>query len=506
MTEPLPNFIREFASPDIPEYIISPLEYYAKLSPNSPAVITCAYTVTYSNFWNAVRINAEKLKQTGESENKVLLAVSDNVPHLLLLIWSCFLAGITVCPVNPKFPPELIKNIAVKTEAHLMWLGTCQKTNEELRKVLPEISEFSLDASGFIPDDQNTEIYTRPEFSPREILINTGSAADLILTSGSTGIPKAASHSIANHLFNADDGYSLSSDDRYLQSLPLFHIGGLAISFRCFTAGAAVVFSSSEKSLEKTIQNLKITHISLVPTQLYRLLKNGFEFQNTSLSRIMLGGGTITRDLLRSCIARGIHPFVSYGLTEMSSQVCTKQILNSDDIEDLHAGPALKNREIKIENNEILVKGKTLFLGYCEKGNINLKLDSEGFFHTGDCGYIKNGNLYICGRIDNQFTSGGENIQPEHIERVICELTNAPRAVVAGIKDQEWGEMAVAVIDGSYDNLKEKLKSCLAPHEIPKIFIPWPQTQDTGLKVQRKKIIEYAKEYVKNQTAQEGDR
>jgi O-succinylbenzoic acid--CoA ligase len=487
MTEILPNFIRKFTCSDIPTEIRSPVEFYAATAPDSPAVLSADLKITYSDLYRLILSNISRLNKV-KTAPVTLLAISDNVPELLVLIWSCFHANITICPINPKFPPEKINEIAVKIAASHIWINLSDERTELIRKELRSVPEIMFNPLDCADDSTKTP--------GKSIRLNTAGPANLILTSGSSGTPKAACHCIANHLANADDGYSLKSTDRYLQSLPLFHIGGLAISFRCFTAGAAVVFPSSSREIEDTVKNFKITHLSLVPTQLFRMLKNGFDFSSTSVTRVMLGGGVITKDLLRSCLNNGICPFVSYGLTEMSSQVCTRQIRNEDDIENLHAGPALKNREIKIENNEILVRGKTLFLGYYDRGTLTAKVDSEGFFHTGDCGYLSSGNLYVTGRKDNQFISGGENIQPENIEKVICEITGSPRAVVTGIKDPEWGEIAVAVVEGSTEGLKEKLKKLLPPHEVPKIYIPWPYSSEQTLKIQRKTVCEYASAFI----------
>ena len=98
--------------------------------------------------------------------------------------------------------------------------------------------------------------------------------ATCILTSGSSGIPKRACHSLSNHIYNAQgflERFPMGAPHRYLLSLPLYHVGGLAILFRTFLSGSCLVFS--QKPLLQAIIDHKITHLSLVPTQLYRLLQ-----------------------------------------------------------------------------------------------------------------------------------------------------------------------------------------------------------------------------------------
>lgn len=283
-------------------------------------------------------------------------------------------------------------------------------------------------------------------------------ATTYLLTSGTTRAPKIAVHSFENYRINASStlhNMPLIPGDAWLLNLPLFHVGGLGILFRCFLSAATVVLGNSFEG---------VTHVSMVPTQLYRLLNEGTDF--SELHVVLLGGGPAPMSLLKRAYDLGVPLYTTYGLTEMSSQVTTT---SSDRTwEDTQtAGYLLCDRELKIaEDGEILVKGPTLFLGY-----INSENEIGDWFHTRDRGFIdKLGRLHVLGRLDRMFISGGENIQPEEIECALLE-SEVTQAFVVPESDVEFGFRPVAYVDG-IPNL-EKLKSLLPKFKIPVRFSPW---------------------------------
>lgn len=299
----------------------------------------------------------------------------------------------------------------------------------------------------------------------RQNYVNLGTkiipgAATYLLTSGTTSAPKIAVHSFENYRINASStlhNMPLIPGDAWLLNLPLFHVGGLGILFRCFLSAATVVLGDSFEG---------VTHVSMVPTQLHRFLNEGTDF--SGLHVVLLGGGPAPLSLLKRAYDLGIPLYTTYGLTEMSSQVTTT---SSDRTwEDTQtAGYLLCDRELKIAHDgEILVKGPTLFLGYLHSEN-----ESGDWFHTRDRGFIdKLGRLHVLGRLDRMFISGGENIQPEEIECALLE-SEVTQAYVVSESDPEFGFRPIAYVDG-IPNL-EKLKSLLPKFKIPVRFLPWEE-------------------------------
>jgi O-succinylbenzoic acid--CoA ligase len=280
----------------------------------------------------------------------------------------------------------------------------------------------------------------------RAALSGVSGFATCLFTSGSSGTPKIACHTFENHFYSALGSnlyIPLSPGDLWLLTLPLHHIAGIALLFRSFIAGITVVLPGS---------NVRSTHVSLVPTQLKRLTKK----ERDSFKVILLGGAPIPEELITDNV------YATYGMTEMSSQVITKKRLHPF-------------AEKKIENGEILLKGKTLFAGYFSKEALIKPFDQEGWFHTGD---LTDGKTIW--RKDRLIISGGENIQPEEIERALLSIKGITGARVVSIHHPEWGERPLAYITKDQP-LKIELIYELLSTTLPKYKIPDQILEDPSL-------------------------
>lgn len=292
--------------------------------------------------------------------------------------------------------------------------------------------------------------------------------AVFIMTSGSTAKPKTAVLSLSNLLKNAEgalDVLDLRENDRYLLNLPLFHVGGLGVLLRSILAGAAVVTSLAYPD---------ITHISCIPTQLYRASP-----VYKTLRCVLLGGAPI------HSYPSYLPIIATYGLTEMGSMVLAKKMPT-----DGYLGFALPERKIKIgEDGEILVGGTCLFQGYWKEGKIEAPGD---WFATKDLGkFDPIRGFQVVGRKDWQFISGGENIQPEEIEKVLLQIDGIEEAVVIPKNDPEFGQRPVAFIQGKIDpaSLNKKLASFLPKYKIPVSFIFLEEFPRQGIKIDRKALV-----------------
>jgi O-succinylbenzoic acid--CoA ligase len=144
------------------------------------------------------------------------------------------------------------------------------------------------------------------------------------------------------------------------------------------------------------------------------------------------------------------------------------------------------------------VKGDTLAQGYLDGNDlINLR-DKEGWFHTGDVGYVDpQGALTVTGRMDNQFVSGGENIQPEHIENILNKIPDIAQAIVLPQSDDEFGKRPVAFLqlintNISLEELEKNLRKSLPGYMIPIAFYRLPEHLTTDLiKISRHEISKY---------------
>ncbi|HEY5999722.1 MAG TPA: o-succinylbenzoate--CoA ligase, partial [bacterium] len=326
--------------------------------------------------------------------------------------------------------------------------------------------------------------------------------ATIVFTSGSTGAPKAALHSFANHWASAvgsNRNIPLRPGDRWLLSLPLWHVGGLAVIFRCLQGGAAVVLADRDQPLADAILVRGITHVSLVATQLFRLLGDarGREALR-SLKAALLGGGPVAAPLLDEAARLGARLVTSYGSTETASQAAATR--PGDPPEALRtAGRPLPFREIALDaGGEILVRGRTLFAGYLEGGEVRAARDRGGWFHTGDLGHLDAaGRLVVDGRRDNMFVSGGENIHPEEIERALVDFPGTLDAIVVPVPDAEFGARPAAFLRTASGHLPDPaalgafLRRTLPGFKAPVRYLPWPDVAE-GMKPDRRELARLA--------------
>lgn len=279
----------------------------------------------------------------------------------------------------------------------------------------------------------------------------------LLLTSGTSGEAKIAKLSRESLFYSASHNHiqwDLTSESRLPLTLPLNHIAGIMILLRAHLHESTVLLDDW--------RSLKPTHLSLVPTQLFRL-------PELSDVKVLLGGAPISHSFCQRASARDVHLFPSYGMTEMCSQITTHSFSPLDTF--LSLGHPLEGREIMVdETGEILVRGKTLFSGYLHE-----EVSPHQWFRTKDLGTYDEKGLQILGRKDRMFISGGENIHPEEIEKALLGHPAIEFASVKGTPDLEWGMKAIAQYKAkepiSSEELKEFLLTLLPSYKIPKEFI-----------------------------------
>ncbi len=465
--------------------IKSPLANILSKYGNNPAIITENYQLSYFQLSNSVLQTIEKLKKSNINPEKPVAIVSQNSAEQLILLLALWHLKIIAAPLSLRNPIKVIKNQVQEIDAAVIFSD--KNISIENSKLIFDIVDISNNAETEISFDA----------------FDSNQDTTLIFTSGSSLQPKAVLHTYGNHYYSAlgsNKNLPLYQNDRWLLSLPIYHVGGLGIIFRCFQAGAAIVIPPPDYKLSDIIIKKNITHLSLVTTQLHRLLKEINNNNLSSLKAILLGGSRIPSSLIKEALELGLPIYKSYGMTEMASQICTTEKLN---FPVKHSGKVLSYRVIKLSpKNEILVKGETLFKGYYLKGKLNSSLNSDGYFSTGDIGEFDNGkNLIVIGRIDNQFISGGENIFPEEIENVISELFGFEKVIVVPVSNKEFGQRPVVFISGNFNQneIIKKLNKKLPSFKIPDYFFKWPEDlKEISIKPSRDILKQIAEKLIKN--------
>lgn len=439
------------------------------------ALISFEKSLTYAELYASATATANNLAEMGVKKGSYGAVICENSADLVILLHALWQLGAVAAPINPKFPPDYLESLLLDVGFKFT--------------VLPE------DLSAIV----SHESYFQESHRPPELALDD--PATIIYTSGSSARPKAAVHSLGCHYFSAvgsNQNICLNEQSRWLLSLPLCHVGGIAILFRTLLSGAAVVIPDKTQNVMEVIEQLQVTHLSLVPTQLHRLLDSNECSPGSKLPTIIIGGAKMPPALARRAMDASLPIHTSYGLTEMASQVTTTPL--GATLEELTtSGKLLSHRELMISNDgEILVRGKTLFRGYLTGGQILSPLDSEGWFHTGDLGRLDaSGNLNVTGRRDNMFLSGGENVQPEEIESVMLEKFGFEQVMVVPVASDEYGNRPVAFIRGEFDEsvIRQELKKFLPGFNLPDAFYAWPQeSENNPLKPSREEFTRLAKE------------
>ncbi|MCY4226030.1 MAG: o-succinylbenzoate--CoA ligase [Bacteroidetes bacterium] len=296
----------------------------------------------------------------------------------------------------------------------------------------------------------------------------------MIFTSGSSAQPKAVFHSIRHHLYSAHrvaEELKLGPQDRWLLSLPLWHVSGISIVFRCLIAGAEVVIPDSHMPLLESLSQYKITHVSLVSTQLLQVMDTS---PPDCLRVAIVGGGPISHQMIDAARYHGWPILTTYGMTETSSMVA----LSDEQSDPRSSGRVLQGHELMIASDqEILVRSPSVCSGYLSGSQLKSVVDEDGWYHSGDLGEMdQSGNLYVLGRKDYMFISGGENISPEEIQSWINNYPDVLESIVIPIPDPTFGHRPVAFIRGpvSMESISEYLAEHLPKFKVPVLY-PWPE-------------------------------
>jgi len=463
-----------------------------KLNPDLPAIITRHNLLSYSELKEKAISASEFLSGKQINKNEPVAILSDNNPDFIILTLALWLIDAIPVPINTKLRSGEIQQ--------LLEIAGCKKIF--IHKSCgndPQLT--SIDKLNF-PSESTAA--TGNGYPPKLDLENT---AVIIFTSGSSGIPKGVMLSFSNLVRSAEIGNLVlqqSEKDRWLASLPFYHIGGFSIITRAFLYEAALIIPESlgTKDLKFSFENQNPTLASLVSTQLKRLIELKTN-PGKELKNLLLGGGFVNNDLVKTAINNGWKISKVYGSSETSSFVTMiggKEVFQKMD----SSGKILPPNEIYIlgesgqklpagKSGEIVVKSDSVMKGYINNEKETSNKLKEGMYFSGDIGYLdEEGYLFVEARRNDLIISGGENINPLEVQKAILENPDIKDCYVFGLEDKTWGHIVTAVVVKSNDTniiLKEYLGSKIAGYKIPKKIIYVDQIPKTSLgKIEKEKV------------------
>jgi O-succinylbenzoic acid--CoA ligase len=446
---------------------------------------------TYADLEADVEKCAQFFLAAGLSPGDRVALHMESSPRLIIQLLATIQCGMMACPLSTRLTQNGIDEALRQLGAHAycthekaIGLGvtnmeTIYFDNMELSKQVPEIDIDTLVAPGSVA----------------------------VFTSGSTGNPKAAvltEKNIQASAAAANERLSFDKNSSWLLSLPLYHVGGLGIVFRVLQAGGTIVVPAQNDSIEDSLEKFEPSHISLVSTQLHRLLNS--ELGMRCLARchcVLMGGSAMPKGLIHRALDEGIPIHTSYGMTETAAMTtCTHPHATTAELST--SGLPLHENSLRINTDGCIeVAGPSRFQGYLVGGNMIEPFTPDGWFATSDRGeFTDSGWLVIKGRVDNMFISGGENIQPETIEQALGQINGVLRSVVVPVEDDEFGFRPVAFVDAIHEkfdveSIKTQLRNALPGFMVPSRIFPWPKSEsDNDMKIDRLEWTDRAKKEI----------
>jgi O-succinylbenzoic acid--CoA ligase len=446
------------------------LAWRAEASPGAPALETPGTTLSFAELAERARRGAGFVRGAGP------VVVPDRDPRPLALLlrdplrfatWfhAVTLAGHAVLPLNLRLTAgELVAQLAAARAVGL--LGDAG--DPRLAEVARQLPALRVTAA---PDPVGLPPAAPP--LPGES-VDLDATLAVLFTSGTSGRAKGACLSWGNFLGSAHGAGECLGPvvrERWLASLPLYHVGGLSILARSVLFGAPVRlqerFDAATTSDE--LDTGTIAAVSLVPTMLSRLLEHRAPRPAPEgLKLVLLGGAAAS----------------PRRLPEATSQVATADAGTGPEDPALRPLPCVELRIVHAageaapgEAGEILVRGATVMQGYAHDADATRAAVRDGWLHTGDIGYLdEGGGLRVLDRRDDLIVSGGENVYPAQVEAVLAGHADVTEAGVAGIADGDLGARVVAWVvrrDGSGTegaDLDAFCRDHLAGYQCPREF------------------------------------
>ncbi len=474
------------------------LQRWATERPDDEAVRFGDTRHTWAQLDERVRRVASALRAEGVGPGDRIAVLDLNHPSCLELTLACARIGAANAVVNFRLaPPEIVYVINDAAAAVLAvgpeFAGTVEQVADELpsvRRVLRlggEADEYEAWLAAHEPDAEPFDA------APEDCFVQ-------LYTSGTTGFPKGAMlthRGMLSHAEHVAHDFELAPNDVVQIAMPLFHVGGMSYALLALGQGARIVMARipDPGALLDMIAIERITHTFLVPALMGAMTQAPVAAARdlSSLRAVSYGASPCPLPVMRASLDLfGPKLHQVYGMTEACGVVTSLGPADHDDPSVEHrlvsAGKPIIGVEIEVrdpdrgtplptgEPGEIWVRTEQLMSGYWGKPDATASaLTEDGWLRSGDGGHIDaDGYVYVTDRIKDMIVSGGENVYPAEIERVLAEHPTVADVAVIGVPDERWGEVPKAVVvarsgqDIDTDALLAHCREHLASFKCPK--------------------------------------
>ena len=485
---------------------------------------TLDYTRTYSEFRDDVDNFARSLISMGVKAGTHVAVWASNVPQWYIAFWATVKLGAVLVTVNTAYKIHEVEYLLRQSDTHTLIMTEGSKDcnyGEIIAELCPELentkSGSPLHAKrlpfmrnvitvGFKQKGcltWNGAVERASEVPLSEVhrmaaAVDKDDVCNMQYTSGTTGFPKGVMlthYNVVNNGKYIGDRMELSTADRMMIQVPMFHCFGMVLSMTAsMTHGATMcpLPYFSPKSALACVNSERITAFNGVPTMFIAMMSHP-DFAKTDFSHIRVGimaGANCPADLMKKAtVAMNMKEIVSvYGQTEASPGCTMSSYFDSLEVRTETVGSAFANVECKIVdpetgldcpdgvNGEFVARGYNIMKGYYKMPKATAEaIDKDGWLHTGDLACRDaDGNYRITGRLKDMIIRGGENIYPKEIEEFIYTCTKVSDVQVIGVPDKNYGEEIMAQIilkkgeTMTEEEMKEYIASHMARHKVPR--------------------------------------
>ncbi len=466
---------------------------HARSHPETVALIDdySSRTFTYADLDRRVEALAGALRaQYDLSAGDSVVTLAHNSTNILEVQFACQRLGAVFVPLNVRLAPGELKDILEDCSARILLYDTeFSRTATEVAQAMGDLRLMSMSERGDACEYETAIAEGIPLGAPHDNL--QGDTWTLIYTSGTTGMPKGVMISyrmVVFHALNYGFETGVASDSHGLTFLPMFHTSGLNLAANpCLLAGGCVTVMRRFDPARALELLTHCTHVFGVPAN-YLFMRQLPAFESADLSSIRsigVGGAPMPIALLQAYAEKGAAMQQTFGMTETGPTVTILSTHRAFDKQG-SAGLPVAQMEVRVadehgevvsqgEIGELWVRGPSITQGYWNRPEETRKSFVDDWFRTGDMvRQDEDGYFYVVDRCKNMYISGGENVYPAEVERVIEKMPAVREVAVIAVPDDKWGEVGHAVVvPAERDNIsvREILDHCrrhIAGYKIPK--------------------------------------
>jgi fatty-acyl-CoA synthase len=427
------------------------IERHARFAPGAAAIRFDGAAISYAELARRIRCAAAVLADAGVARGDAVAYLGLNSPAELVLLFACARLGAMLVPLNWRLAPPEHARVLADCPPRLLFVEPA--FTEHARAI-----EGAAGATGIDALDRDFAGSRAPEGEENSALL-------LCYTSGSTGAPKGVvltQRALFWNAVNSAHMHDLTSADRVLTTLPMFHVGGMNIqTLPALHAGACVTLHArfDPAATLEALERDRITLTVLVPAQLDALMQlpRWASADLSSLRMITTGSTIVSEGFVRKASGRGVPVIQVYGSTETCPIAAYVRAADALRKAGSAGAPAL-HCEVKVVDEagaelpaggdgEILVRGPNVASRYWNAPGETAQTFVDGWYRSGDVGHFDaEGHLYVVSRKKDMIISGGENIYPTEVENVLLECPAIEEACVVGRPETRWGETVVAAV------------------------------------------------------------